>query len=144
MTDGQPHIHAASSIYWAIVSIDDPTIRGSLRRNVTDIRGLSFNPANANKDLVKLLVRTTFSKNIIWHDVISNSISPNPSNGSLITSEKLLQILKKLSSRISAIVYTQQDETADIFPDLLKLRKETGIIVIEARKLTNHQMRKSE
>ena len=137
MTDGQPHIYAASLI-WAIESIDDPTVRGSLRRNVTDIRGLSFNPANANKDLAKLLVRSTFSKIIIWH-VISNSISPNPPNGSLITIEKLLQILEKLSSKISAIVYTQKDETADIFPDLLKLHKETGIIVIEARKLTNHK-----
>ena len=98
----------------------------------------------ANKDLAKLLVRSTFSKIIIWHGVISNSISPNPSNCSLITSEKLLQILKKLSSRISAIVYTQKDETADIFPDLLKLHKETGLIVIEARKLTDHQKRKSQ
>ena len=144
MTDGQPHIYAASSIYWAIESIDDPTARGCLRRNVTDIRGLSFNPANANKDLAKLLMRSTFSKIIIWHDVIRNSISPNPSNGSLITSGKLLQILKKLSSRISAIIYTQKDETADIFPDFPKLHKETGIIVIEARKLTNHQKLKSE
>ena len=143
MTDGQPHIYAASSIYWAIESIDDPTVRGSLRRNVTDIRGLSFNPANANKDLAKLLA-STFSKINIWHDVISNSISQNPSNVSLITSEKLLQILKKNSSKISAIAYTQKDATADIFSDLLKFHKETGIIVIEARKLTNHQKRRSE
>ena len=130
--------------YWTIESIDDPTVRGSLRRNVTDIRGLPFNPANANKDLAKLLVRSTFSKIINWHDVISNSISPNPSNVSLIASEKHLQILKKLFSRISALVYTQKDETADIFPDLLKLQKETAIFVIEARKLTNHQKHKSK
>ena len=40
-------------------------------------------------------------------------------------------------------MYTQEDETADIFADLLKLHKETGTIVIEARKLTNQQKRKS-
>ena len=144
MKDGQPHIYAASSIYWAIESIDDPTVRGSLRRNVTDLRRLPFNPANANKDLAKLLVRSTFSNIFIRHDVISDSISPNPSNGSLITSENILQILKKILLRISAILYTQKDGTADIFPDLLKLHKETAILVIEARKLTELQKHKSE
>ena len=97
------------------------------------------NPTNANKDLAKLLVRSTFSTIIIWHDVISNSISPNPSNGSLITSEKLLQIQRKLFEIFGYCVHPERRNCW-----YLPGPPETGIIVIELRKLTNHRKRKSE
>ena len=144
-TNAKFHIYAASSIDDAIEDIDNHTLRANLRTEVTAIRGLTLNyhTPYPSKDLTNLLVNSNISNNIIWHDVLSNSLSKNPSNETFLTSSQLLKLLKQLAPKISAIVYCQRENTTNIFPDLLDLHKETGIVVIDAQKLTQHSKRNS-
>ena len=70
------------------------------------------------------------SKIVIWHDVISNTITKHRSNNNTASSvEDLLEALRNYRDRIEAIVYTRREGTIDIFPELLK----TQIKVLKAQ-----------
>ena len=53
-----------------------------LKRNILAIRGLSLNPQalDHRKKLQNFLLRSKTEKLVVWHDVISNSISKHRSN----------------------------------------------------------------
>ena len=69
---------------------------------------------------------------VIWHDVINNSITPHRRNNRPLSPEQLIETLKKLNSngQIKAIVYTRRVGTPDLSIDL----RQTGILILEATK----------
>ena len=110
------------------------------------IGGLSFN-RNARNQLEifqNLLegrcVLDRKSKIVIWHDVISNTITKHRSNNNTASSvEDLLETLRKYRDRIEAIVYTRREGTIDISAELLK----TQITVLKAQSnLVSHRKSK--
>ena len=68
---------------------------------------------------------------IIWHDVISNSLSKHRSNNdNPLTPESLIEILKDYKNKISAIIYVHGQNTPNIYGRL----DETGILTINVTK----------
>ena len=99
-------------------------------------KGLSLNPNAKNKrtNLELLLNRGPLKnkKNLIrWHGVISNSITRQISNNySALPVSSLVELLRRFSDRISAIVYCQRLGSPNILEELRKL----DILVIDAGK----------
>ena len=68
---------------------------------------------------------------IIWHDVISNSLSKHRSNNdNPLTPESLIEILKDYKNKISAIIYVHGQNTPNFYGRL----DETGILTINVTK----------
>ena len=99
-------------------------------------KGLSLNPNSITPvlDLGFLLRRGKLKSKaniVLWHDVISNTITEHRLNNyKAETVDSLISTLRNFSHRIAAITYCQRQGTPYIFEELLS----TGILVIPAAK----------
>ena len=70
------------------------------------------------------------TKNIIWHDVISNTISKHSSNSDIPCEiDKLLEILTGLKTNFEAILYCRRLGS----PNLFQQPKDTGILILDKK-----------
>ena len=111
------------------------TTRKRLKKDIIAIRGLSLNPKSISppKILQKLLKKGFLEskKVIIWHDVVSNSLSKHRSNrDNLCEIDKLLEILTGLKQNIEAILYCRRLGSPNLFQQL----KETSIFILDVRR----------
>ena len=115
------------------------TTRKRLKKDIIAIRGQSLNPKSIS--LLKIhqnLLKKRFlesKKIIIWHDVVSNSISKHRSNrDSPCEIDELLEILNGPKQNIEAILYCRRLGSPNLFQQL----KETGILILDVkRRLTS-------
>lgn len=113
---------------------------GNQRKELSRIsffaKGLSLNP-NCITPILNLgfLLRRGNLKSkaniVLWHDVISNTITKHRLNNNRAeTVDSLIATIRKFRHRIAAIVYCQRQGTRNIFEELVS----TGILVIPAAK----------
>ena len=123
--------YLGASVFVSIRKITTGEYKRFLNQNSRAVSGLSFNPQNRDQDtVVQNLLSGELAETenlIIWHDVISNSLTKHENNfdTSLSPSELIKQILE-FKKRISCIVYAHKKGTEDIFDQLI----ETGILVL--------------
>ena len=119
------------------------TTRKRLKKDIIAIRGLSLNPKSISPlKILQNLLKKGFlesKKIIIWHDVVSNSISKHRSNrDNPCEIDKLLEILTGLKQNIEAILYCRRLGSPNLFQQL----KETGILILDVkRRLTSTRKR---
>ena len=138
----------ASSLAISIGELDRKQRVETLRRLVTPIRGLSFNPTvkNKYKQLQYLLSAGCLAgmQIIVWHDVINNSLTRHPSNGGhACTPSELLEIIGDFRANIRGIVYYQRAGAPKIYHALVNLGKDCDIAVIDAKKLMSSKKRRT-
>ena len=107
---------------------------GGHREAIFSIPGLSLNKntKNPRKIVQNLLSKDLKEKNniVIWRDVLNNSISRHESNNfQALTVSQLIDELKGLQNRLSALVYCQRHRTSNIFEDLNVLKTDHNIEV---------------
>ena len=116
------------------------------RKSAFAVRGLSINPATTNKlkDLNYLIRRGSigFKRDIIlWHDVISNSVSKHKSNNNTAcSSSQLINLIEQFKDKIAAIIYLQREGA----PNLFHLLKNTKILTIDARNLLSYRKKNNK
>ena len=121
------------------------SFRNSLSKRSFAIRGLSFNTSNYRfKVLQNLLRRGPLARKqnkVIWHDVISNSLSKHQSNNyTSLSPEELIQLLFEFRNRLRAIVYVQRSGS----PNILKKLFSSGILILHAQnKLLSQRKRRT-
>ena len=107
--------------------------------NLTAIPGLSLKPQTErkSKDYLKSLQNLldgSLSKKrnlVIWHDLINNTLSGHPIKEiPAETPQSLVETLRSIKHKVSAIVYCQRLGTPDVYLEL----KTSGIPVISVRK----------
>ena len=111
-----------------------PEKREQYKEKIFSIPGLSLNKntKNPRKIVQNLLSKDLKEKNniVIWHDVLSNSISRHESNHfQALTVSQLIDGLKGLQNKLSALVYCQRHRTPNIFEDLNVLKTDHNIEV---------------
>ena len=126
-------ILAASSLHNAIETLT-PDEKEHFNDKIYTIPGLSLNPLTKNsKKIVKnLLSKDLKDKNniVIWHDVLNNSISRHDSNNFCALSvSELIEILKSVQKKLSALVYCHRFRTPEIFESLKTLETDLDIKV---------------
>ena len=111
-----------------------PQLNKRVQCRITGIPSLSLNhnsPKNLNHQYYlerKPLNRTDI---VIWHDILSNSLTPHHSNNNkLLTIDELIQALITIKHRVKAIVYTRKFGTKELFEVIWK---STGILTINIR-----------
>ena len=110
--------------------------RKELSRKPFYVRRLSLKPNSISQILnLGFLLRRgklKFKTNIVlWHDVISNTITEHRLNYNRAeTVDSLIATLRKFSHRIPAIIYCQREGSSYIFEELVS----NGILVIPAAK----------
>ena len=124
----------ASCLDNAYRSLSYPTGK-RLKKDIIAIRGLSLNPKSISPlKILQSLLKKGFlesKKIIIWHDVVSNSISKHRSNrDNRCEIDKLLKILTGFKQKIEAILYFQRLGLPNLFQQL----KETGILLLDVKK----------
>ena len=96
------------------------SFRSSLSKGSFSLRGLSFNTSSnyRSKVLQNLFRRGPLARKqniVIWHDVISNSLSKHQSNNyTSLLPEELIQLLFEFQNSIRAIVYVQRSGSPNI------------------------------
>ena len=111
------------------------SFRYSLSKRSFAKGGLSFNTSSNYrfKVLQNLLRRGPLARKqniVIWHDVISNSLSKHQSNNyTSLSPEELIQLLFEFRTRIRAIVYVQRSGS----PNILKELFSSGILILDAQ-----------
>ena len=120
------YILAASSVHHAIDAFN-PEQQSKYRDNVYAIPGLCLNPYAKNpRKIAQFLLPTNLkdkTEMVIWHDVLNNSICGHESNNyRLLSLPDLMNVLKILQRKLSALVYCQRDRT----PVLFDSREELG------------------
>ena len=119
------------------------TTRKRLKKDIIAIRGLSLNPKSINPlKILQNILKKRFlesKKIIIWHEVVSNSISKHRSKrDNPCEIDKLLEILTGLKQNIEAILYCRRLGS----PNLFQQFKETGILILDVkRRLTSTRKR---
>ena len=87
----------------------------------------------ANLNVQNLLEHPNFIHRrdiILWHDIVSNSITPHKSNNNTpLTVTELQNILTKHKKQIKAIIYSQRFGTPDLFTTLRNLNITTIISI---------------
>ena len=83
--------------------------------------------------IVQILLQTNVKDKtdiVVWHDVFNNSICRHKSNNypPLLVPD-LINVMKTLQDKLSALVYCQRDRTLDIFDSLKELEKSNSIQV---------------
>ena len=121
------------------------SFRYSLSKRSFAIRGLSFNTSsNSRFKVLQNLRRGPLARKqniVIWHDVISNSLSKHQSNNyTSLSPEELIQLLFEFRNRIRAIVYVQRSGS----PNILKELFSSGILILDAQnKLLSQRKRRT-
>ena len=119
------------------------TTRKRLKKDIIAFRGLSLNPKSISSlKILQNLLKKRFlesKKIIIWHDVVSKSISKHRSNrDNPCEIDKLLEILTGLKQKIEAIVYCRRSGSPNLFQQL----KKTGFLILDVkRRLTSTRKR---
>ena len=126
-------ILAASSLHHAIETLT-PDEKERYKDKIYFIPGLSLNPntKNLRKIVQNLLAKDLKEKKdiVIWHDVLNNSISRHDSNNfQALTVSQLIDVLKGLHDKLSALVYCQRFRTPYIFDALNVLKTDQNIEV---------------
>ena len=126
-------ILAASSLHHAIETLT-PDEKERYKDKIYSIPGLSLNPNTKNhrKIVQNLLAKDLKEKKdiVIWHDVLNNSISRHDSNNfQALTVSQLIDVLKGLHDKLSALVYCQRFRTPYIFDALNVLKTDQNIEV---------------
>ena len=126
-------ILAASSLHHAIETLT-PDEKEHFNDKIYTIPGLSLNPLTKNpkKIVQNLLSKDLKDKNniIIWHDVLNNSISRHNSNNFCALSvSEMIEILKSIQKKLSALVYCHRFRTPEIFESLKTLETDLDIKV---------------
>ena len=111
-----------------------PEKKEQYKEKIFSIPGLSLNKntKNPRKIVQSLLSKDLKVKNtiVIWHDVLNNSISRHESNNfQALTVPQLIDVLKGLQNKLSALVYCQRHRTPNIFEDLNVLKTDHNIEV---------------
>ena len=112
-------------------------------KDIIAIRGLSLNPKSISPlKILQNLLKEGFlesKKIIIWHDVVSISLSEHRSNrDNPCEIDKLLEILTGPKHKIEAILYCRRLGSPNLFQQL----KETGILILDVkRRLTSTRKR---
>ena len=128
-------IFAASSLHHALETLT-PDKKEPIQSKIFSIPGLSLNKntKNPKKIVQNLLVNDHKDKEniVIWHDVLNNSISRHDSNNfRSLTVPELIEVLKSLQHRLSALVYCHRYRTPDIFEQLKALETDLNIKVFD-------------
>ena len=101
---------------------------------ITGIPSLSLNHTSPkNLNLQYYLERTPLKRTdiVIWHDILSISLTPHHSNNNEpLTIDELIQALITIKHRVKAIVYTKKFGTEKLFEVIWK---STGIRTINNR-----------
>ena len=126
-------ILAASSLHHAFETLTLEE-KPRYKDKIYTIPGLSLNPhtENPRKIVQNLLAKDLKEKKdiVIWHDVLNNSISRHDSNNfQALTVPQLIDELKGLQNKISALVYCQRFRTPYIFDALHVLKTDQNIEV---------------
>ena len=90
------------------------------------------NTKNPRKIVQNLLAKDLKEKKdmVIWHDVLNNSISRHDSNNlQALTVPQLIDVLKGLQNKVSALVYCQRSRTPYSFDALNVLKTDQNIEV---------------
>ena len=128
-------ILAASSLHHALETLP-PEKRDQYKEKIFSIPGLSLNPhtKNPRKIVQNLLSKDLKDKTniVIWHDVLNNSISRHHSNNFCALSvSELIEILKHIQKKLSALVYCHRFRTPEIFESLKTLETDLDIKVFD-------------
>ena len=115
-------ILAASSLHHALETLT-PDEKELYENKIFSIPGLSLNnnTKNPRKIVQNLLSKDLKDKKniVIWHDVLNNSISRHDSNNfRALSVSELIEVLKTLQDKLSALVYCHRYRTPDIFEQL--------------------------
>ena len=126
-------ILAASSLNHALATLT-PEEKERYKDKIFSVPGLSLNPNTKNhrKIVQNLLAKDLKEKKdiVIWHDVLNNSISRHDSNNfQALTVSQLIDVLKGLHDKLSALVYCQRFRTPYIFDALNVLKTDQNIEV---------------
>ena len=128
-------ILAASSLDHALETL---TLEEKARYTdkIFSIPGLSLNKntKNPRKIVQNLLSKDLKDKTniVIWHDVLNNSISRHHSNNFCALSvSELIEILKSIQKKLSALVYCHRFPTPEIFESLKTLETDLDIKVFD-------------
>jgi hypothetical protein len=126
-------ILAASSLHHALETLTLDK-KEPIESKLFSIPGLSLNKntKNPKKIVQNLLVNDLKDKEniFIWHDVLNNSISRHESNNfRSLTVPELIEVLKSLQDKLSALVYCHRYRTPDIFEQLKTLESDLNIKV---------------
>ena len=124
-------IVAASSVHHDVdaLSLEQES---NYKDKVNAIPGLSTNlyAKNPKKIVGNLLSKDLKdkTKNIVWHDVLNNSICRQKSeNSGHLSVTDLMNVLKIFQDKLSALVYCQRDRTPDIIASIQELGKSNSI-----------------
>ena len=126
-------ILAASSLHHALETLN-PEAKEQFKDKTYTIPGLSLNLNTKNpRKIVQNLLSNDLKDEkdiVIWHDVLNNSISRHGSNNfRALSVSELIEILKSLQDRLSALVYCHRYRTQDIFEQLKVLETDLDIKV---------------
>ena len=115
-------IVAASSLHHALETLTTEE-KEHFKDKIYTIPGLSLNPKtkNTRKIVQNLLSKDLKDKKdiVIWHDFMNNSISRHDSNNFCALSvSELVEVLKGIQKKLSALVYCHRFRTPDIFEPL--------------------------
>ena len=126
-------IIAASSLHHALETLP-PEKKEQYKNKIFSVPGLSLNKntKNPNKIVQNLLSKDLKDVNnlVIWHDVLNNSISRHDSNNfRALSVTELIDTLKSIQDKLSALVYCHRHRTPFIFEELKSLESEPNFKV---------------
>ena len=137
------HHFFGASVLKRATNIATGADKAYLVKHSYSVSGLSFNPKNDPEQRAQNILEDELKDEgslIIWHDVIDNSVTKNPRNGTKITPIDLVSHLLKYKHRIACIVYSRREGTEDIFDFLIE---KTGILILHAvRHLSSNRNRR--
>ena len=141
-------ILAASSLHHAFETLT-PEEQERYKDKIFSIPGLSLNPntKNQRKIVQNLLAKDLKEKKdiVIWHAVLNNSISCHDSNNfQALTVSQLIDVLKGLHDKLSALVYCQRFRTPYIFDALNVLKTDQNIEVFSIVKDFNSSKKQKD
>ena len=128
------YLIGASSLHLAVTKANY-TVKRRLYNRSFSIPGLSFANKSPLKNLARLLsqgrLRKLPQKAVIWHDAISNSVSPHKSNNFCpLKPKQLAKTISKYKKQIAAILYVRRSGSVEIFNEL----KKSNVLVIDVRR----------
>ena len=121
------YIFAASSVHHPIHSFS-PEQQSKYKDKIYAIPHLCLNPYAKNpRKIVQTLLPTNLkgkTEIVVWYDVLNISICRHKSsNYRPLSVPDLINILKTLQDKPSALVYCQRDRTPDIFDSRTEFEK---------------------
>ena len=124
------YVLAASSVHHAIDAFNSQQ-QSKYKDKVYAIPSLCLNPyAKNSRKIVQVLFPTSLKDKtevIVWHDVLNNSICRHIYQP--LSVPDLINVLKALQDKLSALGYCQRDRTPDIFDSCEELGKNNYIQV---------------